>query len=509
MMCSDNHVENVNSHMSSYLYSFLHSLRFLFGFLGCILLLSACATMSTIVGLPEPEFTGYEDRLTLEPIQAGESVVYELAVGNSSYWANMTLAEINLDSKDGAFSLVDDPPRNRTVGPGDTVDLAIEFAPDSAGSYQASLLVTSERRDEPVTLSLYGEAEASGPEIGLTSDTDLLDEGAINLGTVAVNEERTVPVMVRNPGDEPLRIEGSSTTVDGLEAPPLPSSIEPGEEELVEFVLRVSEPGEHDGRIAIESNALESKQGQIELLFVVEAPDAELSAEPSSVGFGRQVKNTSTGRQVTVTNHGDREVVVTPSVGGDGFSLEANGDERSLAAGEELVLPVAFRPTEAGSIVDGIRSEPIRYSGELEIFARDAEEGSGKVTERVPLSGAGVNYQERRLSGFTHDGTIGDEEIFSQADLGRIPPDTYVIFETSVESYGDFELWVPDTGYRVESSDLAYTGFPEYHRTEGEMFRRYYATEVSPGTPIEAAVYRNPDVNAPDEYTFILKLTVR
>ena len=104
---------------------------------------------------------------------------------------------------------------------------------------------------------------------------------------------------------------------------------------------------------------------------------AAITSNPSTVTFGNTVVNTpSPAENVTITNDGTTPVTLTPTVVGDGFTIDPTFpgiDGFRLAPGASIDVPVIFTPEVGGpstggltivDAADGLLVETVKLVGE-------------------------------------------------------------------------------------------------------------------------------------------------
>ena len=105
---------------------------------------------------------------------------------------------------------------------------------------------------------------------------------------------------------------------------------------------------------------------------------AAVTSNPSTVTFGNTVVNTpSPAEKVTITNDGTTPVTLTPTVVGDGFTIDPTFpgiDGFQLAPGASIAVPVIFTPEVGGpstgelrivDAADGLLVETVNLVGEV------------------------------------------------------------------------------------------------------------------------------------------------
>jgi len=100
---------------------------------------------------------------------------------------------------------------------------------------------------------------------------------------------------------------------------------------------------------------------------------ANLTASPSSVGFGTQALNTAMTQTVKITNTGTAAITITQdTVAGSGFSAGVT-TPINLNAAQSVNVPVVFNPGAAGTV-----------NGSLTLMS------NGTSVLSIPLSGTGL-----------------------------------------------------------------------------------------------------------------------
>ena len=89
--------------------------------------------------------------------------------------------------------------------------------------------------------------------------------------------------------------------------------------------------------------------------LTVNAPAGQLSAVPSSAGFGNVTTGTSNSQTIKLTNSGGSSVSISQAnATGTGFSVTGLTLPATIAAGQSLNFNVVFAPTSAGSVTGSV-----------------------------------------------------------------------------------------------------------------------------------------------------------
>ncbi len=105
---------------------------------------------------------------------------------------------------------------------------------------------------------------------------------------------------------------------------------------------------------------------------------AAVTSPQPTVDFGDTTVGTSPTLTVPVTNDGDTPVTLTPTVVGDGFTIDptfSGVDGFTLAPGESISVPVIFTPEVGGPSTGGLRI---------------VDAADGLLVETVNLVGEGI-----------------------------------------------------------------------------------------------------------------------
>lgn len=129
-----------------------------------------------------PNITVSDAAINFGGIASGESITDTLVIGNAGY---ALLSVSNISSDDPHFTV---NMTNFTVNPGENREVLITFSPDAIALFSATLTISSDDPDEPVTtVTLEGEGQIP-PEIAVSpaSFTESLLSGQLSTQTLTI-----------------------------------------------------------------------------------------------------------------------------------------------------------------------------------------------------------------------------------------------------------------------------------------------------------------------------------
>ena len=264
------------------------------------------------------------------------------------------------------------------IAPGATGRLRIGFSPDRIGEVRARLPLRTCPRDRCSTpLDLAG----TGVETGLRCTPPALD-----FGFVRPDGERRLSVTCENPTHRPLLLDRPA--VVGLDRSRFsvlfaPSSLAPGASGEVELAL--APQAEDRGRALEAALQVEARSGfpgieRLQVILRARVARAELVARPARLFFGRVAVGLEAIEAVVLANTGDRPVAVSGIGATPPFVVESRA--LTLAAGEQLLVPVSLVAPQAGPL-----------TGALEVEVDDAEVASVEI----PLGADALDLPPCRL----------------------------------------------------------------------------------------------------------------
>ena len=256
-----------------------------------------------------------------------------------------------------------------TLAPGQSLSLAVKFAPTATGSVSGSLNVVSTATNSPTTIPLSGTGTASTQTYQLSFSTT-----GIAFGNQPVFSSSSLPFTLTNTGTgsvsiSQVTITGSGFGVSGFSGA---ATLAAGQSLSLTASFAPTATGSVSGSVSVVSTATNSPA-----TIPVSGTGVKplISVIPSSVAFGNVAVGLTNTQTITVQNPGSGTLNVTQaSLSPTGFSLSGLTLPLSVAPGGSASFNVGFAPTSAGSL-----------SGSLTLTNNATNPGLS-----IPLSGSGV-----------------------------------------------------------------------------------------------------------------------
>lgn len=329
-------------------------------------------------------------------VNGGDSATRTVTIKNTGL-ADMNVLYLGLGGgSSGHFSLPGAPSAHRTIAPGNSISITVQFDSPSLtnGSFSGSLVVDVDDPQPRYTYTIPLEATAGYPFA-------TLNRGSIAFGGVAT-DDRTSPntltetVILSNTGTAPLTLGslgmGGSNPGDFTASSPVlpPVSIAPGSQITLSVAFDPLAPGARSANLLINTDDPLSPTLQVQLSGTGLVP--ALGFSPTSLVFAPTVLTTQvpgyTGSVLNlgVTNTGQAELIVDSQTASPSpFSVPAATNPPSrYAPNTGYSLPVTFAPTVTGN-----------FTGTVDVS--DTGSGQAPVAGSVNVCGEGVNRGIRVL----------------------------------------------------------------------------------------------------------------
>jgi uncharacterized repeat protein (TIGR01451 family) len=218
-----------------------------------MLLNNVFSTITTVLpGGPFPDITVVPPSLEFGAVQVGTfSPTASITVSNDG---GSDLIIYSVAVNDSQFAITGDDISGRTLAPGESVNVSLNFTPLTIGPQSASLTILSNDPDEStVTVSLTG----SGTEVPTAPDIDVTPS-SINFGTIAVGSSSAAhKVTVSNTGTadlfiSSLSINNSRFTIS--EGDLSGKTLAPEASAEISLIFTPSATGTQSGTLTINSN---------------------------------------------------------------------------------------------------------------------------------------------------------------------------------------------------------------------------------------------------------------
>ena len=339
----------------------------------------------------------------LSPLVAGSTILFpETPAGTTAQAVVVALNRgtapgglkgIRLEG--GDFQLLGVPLLPGTLEGGRELRFTVRYAPKQNGSANGRLHF--ELDGSTVTVGIQGEAV--GPVFAYQlvegeTETPLAANQALWLEETAVGVTRDFVVVIRNTGNAAGTIAAINLVGAGFlltDVPFLPTTLAAGSSAFFGFRFEPARPGGVIGRMRIGNDTFELRAtvagGRLVFSYtagertLTVAPNGTLTVSPVVVGL-------SSAFEFRIRNEGPGETSVSSiGIGGAGFMIETLPSlPLTLAAGEEITVPVVFQPAAVGAATAQLRVDGNTF----------ALSGAGAQPPPLPpvrFEGAGGSHQ--------------------------------------------------------------------------------------------------------------------
>lgn len=401
----------------------------------------------TPVVLFEPATVTFEDQPVNSPSQ-----VRSITVQNNGQGDLQINSTTLTGDHQGDFLITTNTCPNAPIGSNGSCRIDLVFAPTSAGSRTAQLIINHNGENSPQQIPLSGNA-IGAPQISLSIGSISFPQQNLNTNS---NEER---LTISNNGTGDLQI--GSTQLEGEHATDFLLTINtcanaivlPTQSCTLGITFRPAGIGNRRATITVNSNAPDSPH-QISLSGVgIGAPGVSLSR--SNINFGSQrLGNSSPEETVNLTNVGSSNLTISGvNLSGDnpGDFLITNNTcgNATLVPNDQCLVGVAFRPTSNGS-----RTAQLVIS-----------HNAGSVPERITLVGEGITDSTPTPSPTPtmtptptttptpQPGDPGIAILTNTLTFAAIEIDSFAVNTLVITSTGDADLAITDTDLEGANSN--------------------------------------------------------
>ena len=297
-------------------------------------------------------------------IPAGASKTLTVTATNTGT-ASITVSSASISSQYFSLSA---PTLPTAILAGQSVPITLLFTPNTTGSFNATVSVTSNATNNPATFALTGTGVAASGQLALSSASE-------NFGSVTVGSNQSLSETVTNTGGSSVTISqvGISGTGFALSGITSPMSLAAGQSTSFSVTFAPQSAASDSGNVTITSNA-PNPTVTVPLSGVGIAQGA-LGSNPTSLSFGSVTVGNNQSLSGTVTNTGGSSVTISQiGISGTGLTLSGITTPMTLTAGQSATFRATFTPASAGSV-----------SGNVTITSN-----ASNPTLTVPVSGSGV-----------------------------------------------------------------------------------------------------------------------
>ena len=276
--------------------------------------------------------------LSFGAVTAGTSKTMTLTASNTGT-ASVTLSSASISSQ--YFSL-SSPTLPVAIMAGQSTPVSLVFSPNAAGTFNATVTVTSNASDSSATLSLTGTGVSSGL-LGASPASE-------SFGSVTVGSQSSQTVTLTNNTGSTVNISqaavsGSGFTLSGITTP---LTLDASKSATFTVTFAPKAPGNASGNVTITSDAANPSLSLA--LTGTGAALGALGANPTSLNFGAVQTGTNQPLPETVTNTGGSTLTISNvGVSGTGFAVKGISTPVTLTAGQSASFTVTFAPASAAS----------------------------------------------------------------------------------------------------------------------------------------------------------------
>ncbi|MBI5482195.1 MAG: choice-of-anchor D domain-containing protein, partial [Deltaproteobacteria bacterium] len=304
-------------------------------------------------------------------VRVGTSVSRGVLVRSTGDGAVMLVGAGVAGAAAGSFT-AGDPALPVILAAGQSVELAVAFAPDAVGDRTAVLVIENDA-GPPLAVTLRGSGAAPQLEV---------DPGALEFGSHAPGVAVSRTVTIRNAGTALLRVatvrlEGPGQPAFAVGSGPADALL-PAGTATVEVRFTAAAVGTELATLVVTADDPLVPEARVSLSGAGMAP--ELAIDPAALDFGEvEVGGAPAWRTVTITNRSVDNVSVTAIAAEGSASFQPGADlPWTLPPGGSMTATVAFAPTAAGTAAARIAL---------------SLEGLGATTLAVPASGQGITLR--------------------------------------------------------------------------------------------------------------------
>ena len=375
---------------------------------------------------PVPAISVQQTTVNFGTIEAGQTSEQTITIRNTG----TASLEITGIESDGDVSGLTFDPVMFTLSPDSSRTVTISFPSSVAGTFSGNIIISSNDPDRATqTLSVSVIVQAA-PVPAL-----VVQETAIDFGTVAFAQPVQETITITNTGTAPLEITGIVSDVSGLTFDTSMFTLEPNGSQTVTISFPSSVEGTFSGNITILSNDPDRAKHTLSVSGIVQPPPVPvLVVGETVVDFGTIDAEKTAQQTFTIENTGTAPLEITgiesdlpglrfePSV----FTLDPNGSQ--------TVTITFLKPMEG------------EFSGRINILSNDPDRAKLTLT----ISGVVQPLSLEARSDFSRDGTIDFTDFLLFVGAFGSAESQFDIDGSGAVDFNDFLLFVSVFGKAVD-----------------------------------------------------------
>ena len=299
-------------------------------------------------------------------VMVGGSNVLSARLSNTGT-SNITISSVSVTGAGYSLSGLSFP---MTLGPGNSAQFQVIFAPLVQGRVDGSIGFTSSASSSTLYVSLHG----TGASTGVLSASP----SSINFGTAGNNV--TQLAALTNTGTASVTVQQISASGSGFAVShaALPWTLASGQSATFSISFTPTAGSTSSGSVSIVSNAYDSTLSIP--LTGAGASAGILSANPTSNSFGSVQVGSSASQYQSVTNSGGSNVNISQAnVSGSGFSISGLNLPITLTPGQSYTFSTVFAPTSSGTASGSIAIVSDASNSSLTIALSGTATASGQL----------------------------------------------------------------------------------------------------------------------------------
>ena len=299
-------------------------------------------------------------------VMVGGSNVLSARLSNTGT-SNITISSVSVTGAGYSLSGLSFP---MTLGPGNSAQFQVIFAPLVQGRVDGSIGFTSSASSSTLYVSLHG----TGASTGVLSASP----SSINFGTAGNNV--TQLAALTNTGTASVTVQQISASGSGFAVShaALPWTLASGQSATFSISFTPTAGSTSSGSVSIVSNAYDSTLSIP--LTGAGASAGILSANPTSNSFGSVQVGSSASQYQSVTNSGGSNVNISQAnVSGSGFSISGLSLPITLTPGQSYTFSTVFAPTSSGTASGSIAIVSDASNSSLTIALSGTATASGQL----------------------------------------------------------------------------------------------------------------------------------
>jgi len=232
-----------------------------------------------------------------------------------------------------------------TLAAGQSTTVSIQFKPNAAGAFAASLILTSNASDSSASISLKG--------VGMTTVTPgqlTLSPTAADFGTVTVGNSQPVSESITNTGGSSVDISqialsGTGFTMSGISTPLILAA---GQNATFTVTFTPTASGAASGNIAITSDG-SNPNVNLPLVGTGTLVVAQLSVIPTTLAAGSVAVGASGTVSGSLSASGANVTISAASTNNSVFTVGGIPLPLTIPAGNSIPFTITFSPVTAGA----------------------------------------------------------------------------------------------------------------------------------------------------------------